>query len=282
MGTFRYAILGAAKIGAKFCQAVSLAHDCEVCAVASKSLERAEEFARKNGVSHYYGSYEEMLREEKPDCAYIAVTPHDHYRLAVMCVEMGIPVLCEKAMFQDSAEAESLYAAAKEKNVFVMEAMWSRFLPPVKQVKSWVEEGRIGIPQIARMAIGFRAPEGAENRYFNPRLGGGAAKDITVYAYEITTFILEQYRTKRTNLYITDLAAPHFAEHFEIRRLCDRERHNAVGNRFMSEMIDQLLQEGRLVSAETTHGAGIRTATARELNDHSKPVEQVAGQITMI
>ncbi len=192
MGTFRYAILGAAKIGAKFCQAVSLAHDCEVCAVASKSLERAEEFARKNGVSHYYGSYEEMLREEKPDCAYIAVTPHDHYRLAVMCVEMGIPVLCEKAMFQDSAEAESLYAAAKEKNVFVMEAMWSRFLPPVKQVKSWVEEGRIGIPQIARMAIGFRAPEGAENRYFNPRLGGGAAKDITVYAYEITTFILNQ------------------------------------------------------------------------------------------
>ena len=99
---------------------------------------------------------------------------------------------------------------------------------------------------------------------------------------EITTFILEQCRTKRTNLYITDLAAPHFAEHFEIRRLCDRERHNAVGNRFMSELIDQLLQEGRLVSAETTHGAGIRTATARELKDYRKPVEQVAGQITMI
>ena len=99
---------------------------------------------------------------------------------------------------------------------------------------------------------------------------------------EITTFILEQYRTKRTNLYITDLAAPHFAEHFEIRRLCDRERHNAVGNRFMSEMIDQLLQEGRLVSAETTHGTAIRTATARELKDYRKPVEQVAGQFTMM
>ncbi len=99
---------------------------------------------------------------------------------------------------------------------------------------------------------------------------------------EITTFILEQCRTKRTNLYITDLAAPHFAEHFEIRRLCDRERHNAVGNRFMSELIDQLLQEGRLVSAETTHGAGIRTATARELKDYRKPVEQVAGQFTMM
>ena len=99
---------------------------------------------------------------------------------------------------------------------------------------------------------------------------------------EITAFILEQCRTKRTNLYITAPVALHFAEHFEICRLCDREQHNAIGKRFMSELIDQLLKEGRLVSAETTHGAGIRTATARELNDHSKPVEQVAGQITMI
>ena len=99
---------------------------------------------------------------------------------------------------------------------------------------------------------------------------------------EITAFILEQCRTKRTNLYITAPVALHFAEHFEICRLCDRERHNAVGNRFMTELIDQLLQEGRLVSAETTHGAGIRTATARELKDYRKPVEQVAGQITMI
>ena len=73
-----------------------------------------------------------------------------------------------------------------------MEAMWSRFLPAVKKVRAWVEEGRIGIPEISRISIGFIAPEGDENRYRNPRLGGGAAKDITVYAYEITTWILNQ------------------------------------------------------------------------------------------
>lgn len=99
---------------------------------------------------------------------------------------------------------------------------------------------------------------------------------------EITAYILEQCRTRRTNLYITDPVALHFAEHFEIRRLCDRDRHNAVGIRFMSELIDQMLQEGRLVSAETTHGVGIRTATARELKDYHKPVEQVTGQLTMM
>ncbi len=192
MSIFRYAILGAAKIGAKFCQAAGLIEDCQVCAVASKSLERAEEFAEKNGISRAYGSYEELLDREKPDCAYIAVTPHDHYRLARMCVERGIPVLCEKAMFQNSGEAESLYALARQRGVFVMEAMWSRFLPTMKKVKQWLGEDRIGIPEISQLSIGFAAPEGAENRYFNPALGGGAARDITVYAYEITTYVLEQ------------------------------------------------------------------------------------------
>lgn len=99
---------------------------------------------------------------------------------------------------------------------------------------------------------------------------------------EIRSFILEQCRTKRTNLYITDPVAVYIAQHFEICRICDRDRNNAVGNRFVSELIEQLLQEGRLVTAETTHGPGIRTATSTELRHHSKPVEQVDGQITMV
>ena len=99
---------------------------------------------------------------------------------------------------------------------------------------------------------------------------------------EIRAFILEQCRTKRANLYITDPVTVYIAQHFEICRICDRERNNAVGNRFVSELIEQLLQEGRLVTAETTHGPGIRTATSTELRHHSKPVEQVDGQMTMV
>lgn len=98
---------------------------------------------------------------------------------------------------------------------------------------------------------------------------------------EITMFVLNQCRTRRTNLYITDPVALRFAEHFEIRRLCDRDRHNAVGIRFMSELIEQLLRQGRLLTAETTHGKGIRTATAKELERHRQPVEQISGQLTM-
>ena len=100
---------------------------------------------------------------------------------------------------------------------------------------------------------------------------------------EITRFILEQCRTKRSNLYITDPVAERVAQQFEICRLCDKDRKNSVGKRFMAELVAQLLQEGRLVTAETTHGEGIRTATAKELGARRQSMEQepVEGQITM-
>ena len=100
---------------------------------------------------------------------------------------------------------------------------------------------------------------------------------------EITAFILEQCRTKRSNLYITDPVAVIVAEQFEVCRLCDKDRNNGVGKQFVTELMAQLLQEGRLVSAETDYGEGIRTATAKELGvrHQSGEQEQVEGQITM-
>ncbi|MBR3781734.1 MAG: Gfo/Idh/MocA family oxidoreductase [Clostridia bacterium] len=192
MNVFRFGIMGAGGIANKFCEAVSLLDNCEVCAISSKSYDKAKNFATKHGLGKYYDSYIEMLESEKPDCVYIAVTPNDHYRLTMMCVERGIPVLCEKAMFQNSDEAHKIFEAAAKNNVFVMEAMWSRFLPAVNKAKTWIDNGEIGIPEISQFSIGFAAPEDKENRYFNPLLGGGAAKDITVYAYEITTYLIEQ------------------------------------------------------------------------------------------
>ncbi|MGN0972798.1 MAG: Gfo/Idh/MocA family protein [Aristaeellaceae bacterium] len=192
MAAFRFAVLGAGNIAGKFCRSVALVEDCQVCAVASKSLERAQAFAENNGISRYYDSYEALLTREKPDCAYIAVTPNDHFRLTMLCIRHGVPVLCEKAMFQNSLEAREVYAAAAREKVFVMEAMWSRYLPAVQRVRQWVAEGAIGQVEMCQFSIGFAAPEDPDNRYFSPQLGGGAARDITVYAYELTTWILGQ------------------------------------------------------------------------------------------
>ena len=192
MNEFRFVILGAGNIAGRFCEAVSLTEHAVVAAVGSKSLERAAAFAEKNGVLKAYGDYEEMLRMEKPDGAYIAVTPNDHYRLSMLCLKYGVPVLCEKAMFQNSREAKEVFKVSKEKGIFVMEALWSRFLPAVCKAGEWLDEGRIGEAKLASCTIGFRADPDPERRYYSPELGGGASKDITVYAYEITTYLLRQ------------------------------------------------------------------------------------------
>lgn len=202
MSIFRYGIMGAGGIAKKFCDAVSLLPNCEVCAVASKNMSRAQDFAKKNNVDKYYDSYEEMLETEELDCVYIAVTPNDHYRLTMMCIERKVPVLCEKAMFCNSAEAHKAFEAAANNNVFVMEALWSRFLPAVNKVKAWLEDGKIGTPEVSQFSIGFVAGGDKESRYFNPLLGGGVAKDITVYAYEITTHLLNQ-KIKKMNVSAT-------------------------------------------------------------------------------
>lgn len=192
MGKFRFAIMGAGKIAVKFCDAVERLEDCEVTAVASKSAERAERFASANGVKAHYDSYERMLTEEKPDCVYIAVTPDAHYELCMLCLKYKVPVLCEKAMFLNSAQAEEVFRKAREEGVFIMEAMWSRFLPTVKKVREWLDGGRIGRPSFMEISLGFLAPQDPSNRYLNAALGGGAAYDVTVYVYEIADFYMHK------------------------------------------------------------------------------------------
>lgn len=190
MGKFRFAIMGAGNISQKFCDAAGRLDGCEVAAVASKSLERAEKFAERHRIPASYGSYREMLEKERPDCVYIGVLPTAHYELSMLCLDYNVPVLCEKAMFMDSREAEEVFERSQRQHVFVMEALWSRFLPAVKMAKAWVEEGRIGTPTFCDTAIGFVAPEGKDNRYHSAAAGGGAAHDITVYAYELATYML--------------------------------------------------------------------------------------------
>lgn len=187
---FRFAIMGAGNIAGKFCDAIKYVQNAEVAAVASKSMERAQIFAEKNGVKKAYDSYERMLEEVGPDCVYIAATTDAHYNLSLMCVKHGIAVLCEKAMFENSLQAQEVFSLAEEKGVFTMEAMWSRFLPAVKQAKEWVACGRIGDLVYAEMAIGFCAEKNPQNRYYNPALGGGAAYDLMVYGYEIMTWLV--------------------------------------------------------------------------------------------
>ena len=132
---FRFGIMGAGGIAAKFCDAVRRLEDAKVAVVASKSVERAERFARENGIARFYGNYEEMLEREKPDAVYVATTNNFHFENVMQCIGHGVPALCEKSMFMPLAEAEEAICFAREKMVFLMEAMWSRFLPCVQKAR---------------------------------------------------------------------------------------------------------------------------------------------------
>ena len=163
-----------------------------MAAIASRSMERARAFADKHGIPKAYGSYEQMLEEEPLDGVYVAVTTNAHYKLVMLCLDHRKPVLCEKAMCVNSRDAEEIFTRAKELGVFVMEGMWSRFLPKMQQVKQWLAEEKIGKVSLVTCGIGFNAPKDAANRYYNPELGGGATYDILVYGYDIVTYFFEQ------------------------------------------------------------------------------------------
>ena len=192
MSEFRFAVMGAGKIARKFCDAVQLVNGCTVCAAASKSMERAKALASEKSIPAAYDSYEEMLKAEKPDCVYISATCEAHYALSMLCARYGVPVLCEKAMFTCLDEAERFFRFAEEKEIFSMEALWSRFLPANRCAKDWALGGEIGDVVSAEMGIGFAADPSPENRYFSPKLGGGAANDLTVYGLMILPWMLDR------------------------------------------------------------------------------------------
>ena len=186
--SFRWVILGAGDIAVKFNDAIRRIDGAEVIGVGSRSAERGAAFAAKHGIPHS-GSYADMLAL-RPDAAYIAATTEAHADLTRLCIDAGIPVLCEKAMFTNSAEAEAVFALAKEKAVFSMEAMWSRFLPAIVEMKHRLDAGVIGQVKHAEIAIGWDAPDGPGSRFYEPSLGGGAAYDLLVYCYELMEFFM--------------------------------------------------------------------------------------------
>ena len=180
------------RITRKFCDAVERTGTATVAAVAGRTPGKAAKLAAELHIPKHYEDYEEMLQEEQLDAVYIAVTTNAHYELTMLCLDYRMPVLCEKAMFRTCQEARTVFDRSRELGVFVMEGMWSRFLPKMAVIRRWIKEGRIGDVTLAQVDIGFPAPRDPQNRYFNRELGGGAMYDLLVYCYDILTGLLDK------------------------------------------------------------------------------------------
>ncbi|MGD9909634.1 MAG: Gfo/Idh/MocA family protein [Candidatus Izemoplasmatales bacterium] len=185
----KFGVIGAGRIAATFSKAADGIQE-NLYAVASRDLAKAEEFAKKYGFEKAYGSYEEMLEDPLVDCVYIA-TPHGfHYEQMKLCLEKGKNILCEKAFTLNLAQAEEILAIAKEKNLFVMEAMWTRFLPTILEVKKMIDEDTIGEIFQIEGNFGFNSNHSLSDRLFNPLLGGGALLDIGIYPITLANLFL--------------------------------------------------------------------------------------------
>lgn len=187
--TFRWGILGPGSIAQKFAHCLESIEDAELTAVASRSMARAVAFADEFHVPSRYGSYAELAHDPNIDAIYIA-TPHTlHREHTILCLEAGKAVLCEKPFTINANQAAEVIRVAKRRGVFLMDAMWTRFLPIYTIVREWLGAGAIGEVRLLQASCGFRRPWKSEDRQVNLLSAGGALLDVGVYPLALASSV---------------------------------------------------------------------------------------------
>ena len=179
--TYNWGIIGLGKIAHKFAEDLILAKDANIYGVASRNIDKALEFSKQYNSVKYYGSYEDLVNDINIDIVYIA-TPHSyHCENTLMALEAGKAVICEKAFAMNRFEVEKMINKAKEKNVFLMEALWTRFIPSTEKIINLIKKGVIGELKSIRADFGFTAKNVPSERLFDKSLGGGSLLDTGIY-----------------------------------------------------------------------------------------------------
>jgi predicted dehydrogenase len=197
----RWAIVGPGRIAQRFAQAVCGLQNSQklgqMVALCARDAGRAQTFADQwtaaNGRPlQLHSNLPEMLANAEVDAVYVA-TPHAFHAEAIAaCLQAGKPVLCEKPLVPSVAIAQPLVALSQTRQVFLMEALWTRFLPVYAQIKEWLKEQQIGPVRAVQSSFCFSVPFDANSRLFNPALAGGALLDIGLYNLSMTRWVLQQ------------------------------------------------------------------------------------------
>jgi predicted dehydrogenase len=186
----RWGVIGTGSIARVFAADLAFSDSGEVVAVGSRSRATADRFADELGVAGRYDTYEALVAAPEVDAVYVA-TPHPmHHAHACLAIDAGKAVLVEKPFTMNADEALDLVRAARARDVFLMEAMWTRFLPPVAQIRRLVANGTLGEIVSVHADHGAWFPEDAGSRLFAPELGGGALLDLGVYAVSFASMVL--------------------------------------------------------------------------------------------
>ena len=181
MKQVKWGIVGTGNIANQFAQGLQLVENAQIYAVASRSLNSAKVFAQSFGIPKYYGSYEEMANDPELDIVYIG-TPHpQHFENVMLFLEAGRAVICEKPLGVNAAQSEKMIAKAREKNVFFMEGMWTRFFPAFQKAQEWARSGCLGEPRVMHAVFGYDGSANKEQWRFRHDMAGGALLDVGIY-----------------------------------------------------------------------------------------------------
>ncbi len=202
--TVRWGILGTGGIARAFALGLKHAPGAVLAAVGSRTLASAETFARELGIERAYGSYQELADAPDVDIIYIG-TPHPmHAENALLALGGGKAVLCEKPFTMNRVEAGEVVALARAKGLFLMEAMWTRFMPALAEVKRIMASGEIGTVTQVHADFGYSATLDPEHRVNKLELGGGALLDLGIYPLSIACALLGQVESVRAQAVFTD------------------------------------------------------------------------------
>ncbi len=181
MKKINWGILGAGNIAGAMAKALTHNSDVACCAVAARSLEKAQGFSNKWKFSKAYGSYEQLLNDPDIDVVYIA-TPHvNHAELSIAAMEKGKAVLCEKPACVNAQDFKKVMEVSQKTGCFFMEAMWTKFHPAFNQAMKWLEDGRIGFLRQLHADFAGNMKYVKGSRVFEKELAGGALLDVGIY-----------------------------------------------------------------------------------------------------
>jgi predicted dehydrogenase len=184
-----WGILGPGRIATKFATDLVNLPEANLLAVGSRSKARANKFAQTFGIARSYGNYDKLVTDPDVDVIYVA-TPHTfHKEHTLLCLQNNKAVLCEKPMAMNEGQLREMVELARKKNLFLMEGMWTRFLPVIQQVKDWLRKKTIGDVRILSSDFGFRTGWNPQDRLLNPNLAGGALLDVGVYTVALTYMV---------------------------------------------------------------------------------------------
>ena len=186
----RWGILGTGNIAHQFARGLADTPDATLVAVGSRSIDTANTFADEFDVERRHPTYEELADDDGVDAVYVS-TPHPFHRdNSILLLEHGKAVICEKPFTINAGDAKAVIDVARQRDVFLMEAMWTRYLPAVVRARELIAEGAIGDVRLVQADFGFRAGINPEGRLFNLALGGGALLDVGIYVISMASMIL--------------------------------------------------------------------------------------------